>query len=503
MALLGSIGIFLQPQSFFNLYRWIVYLPPTVLAVSAVIIARKNKSLEYASWSVGLLWIGFCGFAVSSSSPPLHPVPVYAILFIIAMGICAGLYQRLARDLEIESFHLLAALSGLVAYWYIAVLIHTAVPSFYNPEEHSAIVILPYAIFMAWVCGRLGGKDGIPLYSSYGALALCLGLSGTVANIYSGDSQVVRTVISALYTISFTWAAGRFAARFLVYITNASAVMTWYLLYNASALPDPGNNLPIFGAWFAALGVLMVTLGVVFGRIKVTSDLAAVEYAIGTTLSSLSAFIALLNTQSHQELGRWTVLALLLSTVTHSVMALIYRKVAYVHAGFLGILSSLYLFFYGQLELRVIDIYAMPIGIYLLALPAICSYVGYKIRPNPCYTAGLTIMLGSGLITMMSTGWGSWNSYLMLIESVIAFLYGLTRHVKAFFFFGAVFSTMWAAVLIRDSVIRELHGGTLVAGVLGIIVGGGLILFASRSEQKRAELLDSMRQAVQSFKEWE
>ncbi len=503
MALLGSIGLWLQPQSHSGIYKWIIYLPTAVLAVSAVITARINKSLEYGCWSVVLLWVGFCGFAISSSSPPLHPIPVYAILFAITMFTCSVLYQRIARDLEIELFHLLAALSGLVAYWYIAVLIHTAVPSFYNPEEHSAIVILPYAIFMAWVCGRLRDKAGAPLYSTYGAVALCLGLSGTVANIYSSDSQVVRTVISALYTISFTWAAGRFASRFLVYITNASALLTWYLLYHALGLPDPGDNLPIFGAWFAALGVLMVSVGVVFGRIKATSDLAAVEYSIGTTLSSLSAFIALLNTQSHQELGRWTVLALLLSTVTHSVMALIYRKVAYVHAGFIGILSSLYLFFYGQLELRVIDIYALPIGIYLLALPAICSYVGYKIRPNPCYTAGLIIMLGSGLITMMSTGWGSWNSYLMLIESVIAFLYGLTRHVKAFFFFGAVFSTMWASVLIRDSVIRELHGGTLVAGVLGIIVGGGLILFASRSEQKRAELLDSMRQAVQSFREWE
>jgi|GEM_PF-4073665 len=502
-VLLGSLNLWQQTGYDFSRQGWILLLPTLVWAVGAAIIAQVNKSREYACWSAGLLWIGFCGYIMSLSSIPLSSAPIQTSLCVAAMGICAVLYQRLADDLEITSFHLLAALSGLAAYWYSLVLVHIAIPSLYNPEEHPAIVILPYAIFMAWVSRQLRDKDGAPLYSTYGAVSLGLAVLGTIYNTYSNDSQVMRAVISALYTISFIWSAARFASRFLVYLTNASAVLTWYLLYNALGLPDPGNNLPLFGAWFAALGVMMVALGIVFGRISATSDLAAVEYAIGTTLSSLSAVIALMNTQSRQDLGRWTILALILSTVTHSVMAMTYRKVAYVHAGFLGILFSLYLFFYGQLGLRVIDIYALPIGIYLLILPAISNYVSYKIRPNPCYTAGLIIMLGSGLITMMNTGWGSWNSYLMLIESVIAFLYGLSRHVKTFFFFGAVFSVMWAAVLIRDSVVRQLHGGTLVAGVLGIIVGGSLIIFAWFSEQKRAKILDSIRQAVQSFREWE
>lgn len=104
----------------------------------------------------------------------------------------------------------------------------------------------------------------------------------------------MRTVTSGLYSICLAVAAARFNSKFLVYLTNTSALITWYLLYLALKLPDPSYSLPIYCAWFAALGVLLVGVGILFARNEETSEIATIEYGIGTSLSSGSALVALL-----------------------------------------------------------------------------------------------------------------------------------------------------------------------------------------------------------------
>ncbi|MCE5200470.1 MAG: tetratricopeptide repeat protein [Armatimonadota bacterium] len=480
--------------------KWAALLSVLIPAIGAGLLAQATRAKEYALWFPILLWTGFIAYIVHSPSP-LSPTPAFCVAFIIIMGISAVLFHRLAKIHDLPAFETLGALAGLVAYWCVPALMHRVISI--DPVEHIAITLLPYAMFLAWLTWRLRSSDEKPLYRSYGAVALALSIVGAAAGVASGESLMTRTVTLALYTLAYLVTTAKFGSTSLVYITNASALVTWFMLYLALELPSIPDGLPCLGAWFGLFGVIQVTLGAAFNRVKKCSQTADIQCTIGATLCSVSALAALFGTLSTRMFGEWTIAVLLISTVANSTVAMVRRQLSLLHVGFAGVLISLYLIFYDKLDLRVLDIYALPIGIYLLALPAISRYVGRQVRPGPYYSTGLAIMLGSGLVTLAQTGWSSWNSYVLLGESVIAFLYGVSRHVKVFLFFGTGFSAVWAAALIRDSVVRQMHGSTLVAGILGIIIGTALIVFASRSEQKRAEILESIRQAARSFKEWD
>ena len=166
---------------------------------------------------------------------------------------------------------------------------------------------------------------------------------------------------------------------------------------------------------------------------------------------------------------------------------------------------SLYLVFYKfeLATLATLDLFALPIGIYLLALPDIQRRVGREVNASPLHAAGLAVMLGTGLLTLIQVGWESWHSFLMLIESVAAFLYGLSRRVKVFFLFGCASTAAWIGYLLYSVGQGWDSGWLITASVFAIVVGGGITTWASLSERKRADLVQSVRERVNAFKAWQ
>ncbi len=365
-----------------------------------------------------------------------------------------------------------------------------------------------------WLCGALALnlRDGCrpfaaPLFGFAGVLATVGGLVGWLEAAGGGSFGLWAVAGLALAVGVHAVLARVHDAPVLVYSANGLFALGWHAFYVARGWPAPSEALPIFGCWFAGLGVVQVGAGLLVEYALGARPFARPLYGIGVVAASAGALLALAGTPSAEHLGVWTVGALLLSTVAHTAMAGVFRNVAFVHAGFAGIAFSLFLFFYGQLKLGITampNVYALPVGIYLLLLPAIHRHVGRDVEANPFYSAGLVLLLGSGAITLVRSGWENVTSFLLLIESVAAFLYGLGRRRRVFFAFGGGFIALWAGVLVYDVVILGMRGGWLRAAIaLAVVVGGGLIISGAIGERKGVNLLRAVWEQAQAVRDWE
>lgn len=413
--------------------------------------------------------------AYASAAMAFHSLTfTYLAAATFSIGWVYPLWHRLPPLENLPAFGFWLAVLGV--FWLgVALGLHYGVKArtFADPLYKFGVVIASGGAFLSWH-GAVTGQEP----ASWAVAALLL-----AALVHTAMACVQRSVAFA-------------------YAANVAFILGWHALYVALRFPSATEALPVFGCWLSVLGLLQVGVGLALHYSMGLREFAQPHYILAVSISSGGALSALAATPTAQHLGQWTVAALLIAALVHTAMAAAFQRIAFVHAGFCGVLASLYLIFY-KFNLRMLDLYALPIGAYLLALPALHKRVGREVKANPLYSAGLVLMLGAGLITLTQRGWQNWNSFLMLLEGVAAFLYGLSRRVRVFFFFGLGFSVAWVVVLLRD-VSRGMERGWMVsASVFAILVGAGIIVWASLSERKRANLLRSLRAQVDALKEWD
>lgn len=524
-GVLGSIGsvLFLS-----------VFLSPTYAAVYAALIGSATiavLSVMYRNWRFGypiaLLLAGAWAMAIASNLITWDGSWHVLSVLLLALAVGYGLITLILRGWSpfdrpyAQSALGVALLAPLPAIFELNAFIFLLLPAALLPNlaltaaGSAAIIAIGAFVYRRW---RL---------TSLVQIQLLIALGSTVHWLSAENSTVTGwslLVTASMITLSSAAVRRRFAGASINYITGDSYVISSVVMLLALALLFNG----VIGKLSLPLLLVAITIGIVAwleqSRLVAGLNLIALVGSLSTALSLTPLTIAwqaawfvlllvplllvgwlaprLRSTAIWQQPSLWIPLAaagfiglLALTDLRASVVALVNGGVLLVTAT-LRERNSLYAYLAGALfvtaslgqflvwELRELQLYVVPVGVYLFGLAAGIRRFQRQIQVARLVdSAAVCLLLGATFI--QAAGSVSNIGYIMLfvLESLLVATYGTLARLRAPFIGGVagfVIGVLWMAA----NAARMLNQWLLL-GALGILMLLAYVILERQQDQLR------------------
>jgi hypothetical protein len=273
-----------------------------------------------------------------------------------------------------------------------------------------------------------------------------------------------------------------------------------HLLAQTSLLPaTPATlSLPHFAFLSVQAGLVWLGLGWHLRRLQQRADLAAPLLILAGSLSLASALLALLTVQTVGQ-GAWSILTLGWTGAVWFGLWLLESGESCLHIGVVSLLTAWSLVLYHYAPATPLDIYVLPVGLYLVTLGHRASHRARMEQAHALWWAGLLLTLTPTFYAYQQAP-GSWHTLLLLAECLGATLWGIGRRIRAFVYAGLTFAGLYAA----SAVAGYLPGtwATLISLLFGVglFVAGFYALMHRESVRRSMMFLEAQWRAWQAWR---
>ncbi len=434
------------------------------IVFAAAALDSSSDGLTWGIASAALLAGGF-GFAFAAGRGAELEDAVTAAL--PAAGVIASTaYARIAWRSELSIFGNLSALAAVGAW------IATAIRVLEVPSHWWSFAALP-ALVIIYAAGhslrdRKESALGIPLRQTAAAVSLL----GLFAAVLAGIDDPRKTSLQVTITIT---------AYSLVYLAavilrrtpewTAATVGTLTLAYGYR-LGTIGLSEPKWAFGFACAAAFWLLVARAVERRENIANLSAPIYSIGSCVAALASAVGLVYVNEPHQ-GMFTILALAVAGAVYAGHFFMGKGDAYAHAGFAAYFLAYALYLYDGMKLNpgVIDLYMIPVGLYLLIIGHIAGKRGQADSAAALWWMGLLTVLTPTFVafyTRYENRGTPIHAFLLLFECVGAIGWGIAQRIKAFVFAGTLFSLAYIATL-AYGVAVEIWSG-LFAVVMGVLI---------------------------------
>lgn len=301
--------------------------------------------------------------------------------------------------------------------------------------------------------------------------------------------QNYAIITSGLYSVFFGAQA----------IINRNAVFTYistmlfssgfiYYLHRYQGV----ENLPVCGLLLACLCVFWFLAHLISSKIK-DNIFEKPMFFNCITISIFAIICALGGAGLGQENVEYSVFTLLIIGSVYAIFSYIKSKSIFAHLAFFTLLFAYYLPCFDR-NIKAMDFYLIPLGIYLLGLGFISRRFKEGINANPYYLIGLLVIFISSLISSIS--YGGVHSTVLMAESIFALLTGIYQKNKIFLFLGTIFLII-NVFMQTFYLLAQIHWA-IYATLTGIFLITAGIFF----EMKREKLIKWTEQQIEGLKKW-
>ena len=333
-----------------------------------------------------------------------------------------------------------------------------------EPLRHTAHALSYLALF--WSVGVGYGWIG-PTPPAYDAVTLTLLVYGLAYTLRLRLQLTSEAVASCAVTLT---------AAYLHILFTHSVLLGM----RASSFPSLFPMSPLSGPRFAQLavdaGIVWLAVGWHVRRSLKRRDLAQPLLTLAGALALFSGVIGLLTIHTPHE-GKWTILALGWSGAIWFGLWLLEQGEVCLHLGTGSLLLAWSLILYDRygLDLRMLDLYLLPVGLYLVTLGHLTCRRQRLDRAHWLWWAGLLLMLTPTFLAYWQHA-SEWHTVLLVAECLVVVLWGISQRIRSFVSAGMLFTIAFAASCSIGHV-PEIWGtfSALAAGV-GLFIAGFYVL---------------------------
>jgi len=426
------------------------------LAAAALYFATGHLTGRRSfTWlSIAALWFGGL-LSLWASGVPL----LVAVTILVAAGGIAYAWQA-----ERWQCRWLAGASAIT----LGVAVTAGLSAAGADDRATSVVGLVFTVAVA-----LGGAPFATLSAPFRYVASAASL--VVMRIAFGVSTQFAAGMMGAYAVLYLAAAWCWRETFYAYAGPAAATVALWVHCAERGYPVQDASL-----YFALLGLLWAGLCLALDRAEAWEPLpeALSQAALGTaSLTAVTAFLGGL-ADSSDTFGTY---ALVVDALAFSLVWYRLRQEALLHVGYFCVVAAYYLPLLRG-GVRVLDAYAIPIGLYLLAVGVVGQRTGRIANPQGLFTVGL-------LTTLLSTFTAALPSerllhqVLLMTFSVAAVAVGISQRYRTFVLQGSGF--LLAFVFYKVSGIMpevRVHWAFYAIG-LAIALAAALLAFNAKREQ--------------------
>lgn len=249
----------------------------------------------------------------------------------------------------------------------------------------------------------------------------------------------------------------------------------------------------------ACSGVLVLGARLLESGVR-TRDMAVGAY-LSAALSALAVILVALAGVSQPGQGEAGLLAIALAGTVWAGLYVLRQGTWYAHLAAAAYFLAYAIFLYDRVALNagVIDLYLIPVGIYLLVLGHLAARRGKPEEAQELWWIGLLLVMTptyTAFYVQFTTGGPAWHALLLVSESVLAVLWGIAHRIRAFVLCGTLFALAFAAVLVASAITQIWVG--IVALVSGLVLLSLVYWLGVRHTHARAVI----ERAIREWERW-
>ncbi len=464
-----------------------------VLSASAVAFAVSAASVVRPAvmpWSGSVVLAG-AAWLVLATSPSRPPIGAWA--FALGSAVCAAFYSAAAWHgtpylgwaSVLAGSAAWSALTGRILHvpgdWWLLAQVPFLAAVYVagdrwraNREEELAqpARVMAAGLAVVWELRSLGEQVLLQKLAGWPTTAALLAVSLLVA---------IRTV----YRPSALWAG----------ITSAHALVT--LGYHLAGARLPAES---WAACMALASGALAVAGRLTRRIERCRCCTAPIYgtaACGAFLGLLAA----LTVVDRPGSGEVAILAIACAASVWAALFAFGAGAIYSHCAFGGYFIAYAIFLYDHVELNagVLDLYLVPVGIYLLVLGHIAAKRGNADSASIMWWIGSVMILSPTYLAFyqhFQEGGTALHALLLVVECVAGVLWGIVHRIRAFVVSGTLFALAFAAVLGVSAITQVWIG--LIALTTGMLLLVAVYWIGTRRRQA-AEIIE---RAIREWERW-
>lgn len=320
----------------------------------------------------------------------------------------------------------------------------------------------------------IGGYAFETLRMPFRRTAMMLSLMIAATSLVASHDTMVEVLIS--YSVLYFAAAWFWRSMFSAYAAPAAASLCLFLHCVDRGVPTPQGAL-MFSGLSLLWGLLALPLRLRTDR----GELARVLIAFACGTAAVSAIAAFGGAISVVEYGRYGAYALIVDAVVFGLLWYLQREHALLHVSYFCLMFA---YFLPLLEhhVTVPDAYAIPIGLYLIALGFMGQRTGSAIDANGLYTVGLLITLSSSFLSAMPAR-AFLHHLLLMCLTVAATAVGISQRLRTFLVQGTGFLVVFLLYRVSGVLPDIRVNWAFYAIGLAVALAVALLAFNAKREQ--------------------
>lgn len=497
-----------------SLYAYTAYPLPVALAWSILTLAS----------TANLLWLGR---RLESTAPPCMGLCAffggYALLaalryedplshqngllldgiWIGAGALITGALLRTAAWSKETTFSYAAGLTAVGAYLRLVHLL------FHPSAEGIALALLPMLVLLFGVGERTPEAEAPfisrPLRQMAGLLSLCALIGSIVSGL--GSAMQSHDRLGTLTLAAYGGVYGLLACyrKTLLFVSLAAVTLTAAYLHALqvfTALLGYHTALSSPHLSFLAIqaGVFWVAVSWGVGRRAAWATLAPPLQATSAAVVLCSALAAVFTVQTPGA-GIWSILTLAWAGGIWFALWGMERGEVCLHVGTWNLLAAWGLVLYNQVgsDTRMLDLYLLPVGLYLMAVGHRTSRGRKSVLAQWFWGSGLLLTMTPPFLDYWHHVAG-WHTVLFLAECAVFVLWGIGQRIRVFVSAGLGYLLLFAASVFVGN-LPDI-GGTLAALLGGIVlfIAGFYALTHKEAAQRALMRLNAQWHVWQSWR---
>jgi len=270
----------------------------------------------------------------------------------------------------------------------------------------------------------------------------------------------------------------------------------------AVALAGYGLQWPVAESAVAlgAISGAMVLLGWALARSEQARDSFTGAFASATATAIITLIMALRAVTTPGE-GEAALLAMVIAGSVWASLYVLRQGAGYAHAAFAAYFLAYAIFLYDRLSLntKVLDLYLIPVGFYLLILGHTAAKTGVSGSAQGLWWLGLLLVMSPTYLAFyvhFTSSGPPWHAVLLVAESILAVLWGIANRIRAFVLAGTLFALGFAAVLVASAITQVWIG--IVSVAAGLLLLAGVYWLSVKTVEARTVI----ERALREWQQW-
>ncbi len=449
------------------------------LALSPVFSRNGHPlSTSLSACAIGAAWL--------IAYTPGESMPGAIGLITTASLICALAYGRSAVQGFVQSAWLSAVISvmscfgavqwiGVAPQWTLLAMIPGLAAVFAVGEFVTLPEALRSPLRQTAVISAIAGIAGHELWQ------IASGPTVGYAPLHSGitDHRASAISIGAVATLLIIGTLRRRSGPWCLAACASATLATAHACNIAQPAP------PTWAARFALCAMAYLPVMLAAKRHDGFRALSGEITAMGSVHAFLAYAVGLLSAGTPDQ-GTYSVLAIMLTGLTSVSLYALGRGSLYAHAGLGAFLTAYALYLYSRLgmDYGVLDLYLIPVGLYLLLLGHLADAKNRGNEMQALWWTGLSVTVFPTFVAFMRhfhAGGTAVHALLLVAECIAAIIWGIGHRIRAFVVVGATFALAFAIVL-GSATARHL-----VIGAFALIVGLAMLAAVYHLSTRAAE----------------